>query len=53
MLCNMNHILIYGINNGQYESYVGINTGQYESYVGINTGQYESYVDMWNQYWVI
>ena len=42
MLCNMNHILIYGINNGQYESYFGI-----------NTGQYESYVDMWNQYWVI
>ena len=38
---NMNHMLICGINTGQYESYVDI-WNQY----WVN----ESYVDIWYQY---
>ena len=56
ILGNMNHILIYGINTVQYESYVDIWSKYCAIWIliyGINTVQYESYVDIWNQYCAI
>ena len=52
----MNHMLIYGINTVQYESYVDIWSKYCAIWIliyGINTVQYESYVDIWNQYCAI